>query len=582
MRLVKRTPLTQDGLRYFDLKMPRVHNFVLGNGCVVHNCGTGVGFSVERQFVEKLPKVAESFTRALDVITVPDNKVGWASSFRKLLFLLYLGLIPSWDLSMIRPEGALLKTFGGRASGPEPLNRLFEFSVEMFRNAAGRQLTSLECHDLMCKIADVVVSGGVRRSAMISLSDLTDDLMREAKNGVWWEDNGHRALANNSVAYMDKPDREIFMQEWKTLVDSKAGERGLFNRAGARRQAAKSGRRKYKGVFFGTNPCGEIILRPQGFCNLTEVVCRAEDTVETLKKKITNAVILGCLQSTLTDFRYLRPEWKENAEEERLLGVSLTGIADNPILSTNGPELHRILDLLREHTVTICAIWAAKLGINISAAITCVKPSGTVSQLVGSSSGIHRRYAEFIVRSVRGDRKDPLGQFLKACGVYCEPDVTKPNEVDVFYFPLASPKGSKTRSGAGADALSQLELYLAYRTHWCEHNPSCTIYVRDHEWELVANWVYDHFEDIGGISFLPYSDFVYKQAPYQEISETEYLKLAAEFPVLDWDRLPEFETEDMTTSAKELACSAGVCEFVDMSSIGQTYGSAVEVQSHPC
>lgn len=525
-------------------------------------CGTGVGFSVERQFVGLLPVIAEQFYPTDTVIKVMDNKVGWATAFRQLIALLYGGLVPKWDMSSVRPAGSILKTFGGRASGPEPLDRCFKFTVALFKNAAGRKLTSLECHDLMCMVADCVVSGGVRRSAMISLSNLSDDRMRGAKNGKWWIDNPQRALANNSVSYVDKPEVEIFMREWLTLVESKAGERGVFNREAAQKQAAKSGRRKHKGVNFGTNPCGEIILRPCGFCNLTEVVARPEDTKQTLKHKIRHAVILGCLQSTLTDFRYLRKIWQKNAEEERLLGVSLTGIADSVLLSTNGPELEALLDELREYAISVCKDWAKRLGIKVSVAITCVKPSGTVSQLCGCSSGIHDQWAEWILRAVRGDRKDPLGQFLKAVGVPHEPDVTKPNDVDIFYFPIETPKGSVKRGQR--TAIDQLELYLTYRRHWCEHNPSTTIYVKQSEWIKVAAWVHEHFDEVGGVSFLPYSDMVYTQAPYAEITEAEYQKRKAEFPTIDWSRLPEFEKEDSTTSTKELACSAGVCEMVDL------------------
>jgi ribonucleoside-triphosphate reductase len=529
-------------------------------------CGVGVGFSVERQFVGLMPTIAETFYPTNTVIKVMDSKIGWATSLRQLISLLYGGLIPKWDTSALRPAGAVLKTFGGRASGPEPLERCFRFAVNLFQNAAGRKLNSLECHDLMCTIADCAVSGGVRRSALLSLSNLSDDRMRNAKNGKWWIDSPHRALSNNSVAYTEKPEVEIFMREWLTLVESKAGERGIFNREAAVHQAKKTGRRKYKGINFGVNPCAEIYLRPCGLCNLTEVVARPEDTKQTLKHKIRHAVILGCLQSTLTDFRYLRKIWQKNAEEERLLGVSLTGIADNVLLSTNGPELETLLDELREYALTVCKDWAKRLGINVSVAITCTKPSGTVSQLCGSSSGIHDRWSDYILRAVRGDRKDPLGQFLKASGVPSEPDVTKPNDVDVFYFPLESPKNSLKRGTR--TAVQQLELYLTYLRHWCEHNPSTTIYVKQHEWIQVAAWVYEHFEEIGGVSFLPYSETIYRQPPYAEISEGEYQKRVSEFPTLDWSRLPEFEKEDSTTSAKELACSAGgVCELADFGTV---------------
>jgi ribonucleoside-diphosphate reductase alpha chain len=523
-------------------------------------CGTGVGFSVERQYVNQLPTVAEVFYPCDTIIKVADSKIGWASAFRQLVSLLYGGLIPRWDLSNIRPAGAPLKTFGGRASGPEPLDRLFKFSVMLFQKAAGRKLTSLECHDLMCFVADVVVSGGVRRSAMISLSNLSDERMREAKNGQWWLESKQRALANNSVAYTEKPEIGIFMKEWLTLYQSKSGERGIFNRQAARLHVKKNGRRKWENIDFGVNPCGEIILRPRGFCNLTEVVIRPQDTKATLKRKIRKAVILGTLQSTLTDFRYLRREWQRNAEEERLLGVSLTGIMDNKLMSTNGVELVALLDELREYAISVNKEWAEKLGINPAAAITCIKPSGTVSQLVDSSSGIHSRYAHYILRAVREDRKNPIGAMLKSVGVKNEPDRTKPNDVDVFYFPLESPADSVCRNDLSA--IEQLELYLTYKQHWTEHNPSCTIYVRESEWLKVAAWVYEHFDVIGGVSFLPMSDHVYEQAPYTDLTEEQYREMKASFPEIDWSVLPAFEKEDQTTATKELACSAGVCELV--------------------
>lgn len=535
-------------------------------------CGTGVGFSVERQFVTEMPIVAENFFPTDTTIKVMDSKIGWATGFRQLIQLLYGGLIPKWDLSSIRPAGAPLKTFGGRASGPDPLNKLFLFTVELFRAAAGRKLNSLECHDLMCMIADVVVSGGVRRSAMLSLSNLSDDRMRNAKNGRWYDETHQdaapwRALANNSVAYTEKPELLTFMREWATLYESKSGERGLFNRIAAHNQAKKNGRRKWAverdgksyPIDFGTNPCGEIILRPQGFCNLTEIVCRPGDTKESLKKKVRIAVILGTLQSTLTDFRYLRAIWKKNAEDERLLGVSMTGIKDVPMLSTPGPELDALLDELREYAISVNKRWAAKLGINPSVAITCNKPSGTVSQLVNSSSGIHDRWSDFIDKTIREDAKSPIATFLKTVGVPWEPEARKPNDVVVFHFPIETPKESVKRNDR--TAIQQLELYLCYKQHWTEHNPSCTIHVREQEWLDVAAWVWKHFNEIGGISFLPHSDHIYKQAPYTEIDESTYLKMKENFPVIDWEKLKDFEKEDLTTSAKELACSAGVCEI---------------------
>src|SRR5208337_1576062 len=461
----------------------------------------------------------------------------WASSFRQLISLLYGGLIPSWDLSAVRPAGAILKTFGGRASGPEPLDRLFKFAVKLFQNAAGRKLNSLECHDLMCMIADVVVCGGVRRSAMISLSNLSDDRMRNAKNGRWYDDDATpwRRLANNSVAYTEKPDIEIIMKEFLTLIESKSGERGLFNREGARKHAAKNGRRAVKdekGVYydFGLNPCAEILLRPKGFCNLTEVVCRPYDTKQTIKEKIRRAVILGCLQSTLTEFRYLRKEWQKNAEEERLLGVSLTGIMDNQMMSTNGPELAKMLDEFREYSIEVATEWAGKLGISVPTAITCVKPSGTVSQLANCSPGIHSRYSHWILRGTQEDRKSPINAFLKQIGIPSEPELNKPNDSDIFFFPLVSPETSVCRNDR--TAIEQLEIYLTYKLHWTEHNPSCTIYVREKEWTDVLAWVYKHFDIIGGISFQPHNNGIYRQAPYTEIAETEYLKFKEKQPAI--------------------------------------------------
>ena len=522
-------------------------------------CGVGVGFSVERQYVNQLPIVAENFYNEDTTIKVRDSKIGWATSFRQLIALLYGGLIPKWDLSAVRPAGSLLKTFGGRASGPEPLERLFKFSVQLFRGAAGRKLTSLECHDLLCMVADIVVSGGVRRSAMISLSNLSDDRMRNAKTGQWGLENSQRALANNSAVYTEKPEMAMFIREWLSLYESRSGERGIFNRDAAIKHSAANTRRKWKDIEFGVNPCGEIILRSKGLCNLTEVIVRPGDTHDTLKEKVRKATILGTLQSTLIEFRYLRKEWQKNAEEERLLGVSLSGIMDNKLTSTNGPDLAALLDEFRLYAVKVNAKWAAKLGISPSVAVTCVKPSGTVSQLVNCSPGLHTRWAEWFSRAVREDRKNPIGAFLKACGVPNEPEASKPDDVDVFYFPMASPKGSITRDAL--TAIQQLELYLTYRQHWTEHNPSCTIYVKDHEWLDVAAWVFKHFDDIGGVAFLPHTNHIYKQAPYAEITEEEYKELAAKMPTIDWAKLSEYEKDDHTTAMKEIACSNGSCDL---------------------
>jgi len=523
-------------------------------------CGTGVGFSVERQYINHLPTVAEEFFPSNTVIKVRDSRIGWAAGLKELISLLYGGMIPKWDLSLLRPAGAVLKTFGGRSSGPGPLDDLFNFVVYTFQKSAGRKLTSIECHDILCKIADVVVMGGVRRSAMISLSNLSDDRMREAKTGKWWDDFPYRELANNSAVFTDKPDMGIFLKEWTSLYDSKSGERGIYNREAATLQAGKNGRRDIKDIEFGTNPCGEILLRSCQFCNLSEVVVRADDDLESLKRKVRLASIIGTLQSTVTDFRYLRPIWKKNCEAERLLGVSLTGIMDNKV-TCSSKDLAETLDALKKVSINTNKKWAEYLGINQSAAITCVKPSGTVSQLMGCSSGIHPSYSQYYLRAVRNDSKDPVSTLLKAAGVPNEPGLSKTQEIDVFYFPVKSAKSSVIRTEISA--LEQLELYLTYREHWCEHNPSCTIYVRGNEWLDVAAWVYRNFDKIGGISFLPYSDMdhTYKQAPYRELTETEYNQRVSEMPKIDWTKLQEYEKIDTTSASHEPACSSGQCDL---------------------
>jgi ribonucleoside-diphosphate reductase alpha chain len=525
-------------------------------------CGTGVGFSVERQYVSKLPEVPDQLFTSEDVIVVHDSKEGWAKAFRKLVAMLYAGEIPTWDTSKVRKAGAKLKTFGGRASGPGPLEDLFRFTVAMFKGAQGRKLSSIECHDLMCKIGEVVVVGGVRRSAMISLSNLSDDRMRHAKSGNWWEGQGQRALANNSVAYTEKPDMETFMREWLSLVESKSGERGIFSRPASKKQAAKGGRRN-PDFEFGTNPCSEIILRPYQFCNLTEVVVRATDTLEDLERKVKLATILGTIQSTYTHFPYLRKVWQKNTEEERLLGVSLTGIMDNKLLGPTNAGLDKTLKRMKDVAVATNAEWAERLGIPASAAITCVKPSGTVSQLVDSASGIHARHSAYYIRTVRGDNKDPLTQFMKDQGIPNEPCVMKPETTTVFSFPQKSPEGAITRNDM--TAIEQLSLWLTYQRNWCEHKPSVTITVRDHEWMEVGAWVYKHFDEVSGVSFLPHSDHTYQQAPYQEVSEREYLDALALMPErIDWTKLSDYEKEDMTKSSQTFACSSGVCEIVDL------------------
>lgn len=522
-------------------------------------CGTGVGFSVERNFINKLPTIAESFHKTDSVIVVSDSKIGWASAFRELIAMLYAGKIPQWDISRIRPSGARLKTFGGRASGPEPLIDLFNFCVEVFQKAKGRQLTSIECHDVVCKIADIVVVGGVRRSALISLSNLSDQRMARAKAGDWWRNEGHRRLANNSVAYTEKPDFESFLSEMQTMYESKAGERGIFSRVAAQKIAGRNGRRDPE-QDFGTNPCSEIILRSNQFCNLSEIVVRENDTLDTLKEKAEIASIIGTLQATLTDFRYLRNCWKRNTEEEALLGVSMTGIMDHYLLSKGGSkDLSKWLEEVRDVCVATNKKWSEKLGINQSAAITCVKPSGTVSQLVDSASGIHPRFSKHYIRRVRSDKKDPLAIFMESRGFPVEQDVMSPTS-SVFSFPVKAPKKSVTVSEVGA--MQQLELWKAYQNHWCEHKPSITVYYTDSEFLQIAQWIWDNFDLCSGISLLPYSDHVYQQAPYEEIDEAKYKELLSTVPDVNWEGLGEFEEEDNTTGSQELACVGGACEIV--------------------
>ena len=542
--------LPVDSLRSFDEAM-----YIL-------MCGTGVGFSVERKYVEQLPVVAEEFTRSTSTIRVADSKEGWSRAFRELLALLCNGQIPEWDTSRVRPAGARLRTFGGRASGPEPLVDLFEFCIRIFQGAAGRRLSTLECHDIMCKVGDVVVVGGVRRSAMISLSDVTDDRLRHAKTGAWWERDGHRRLANNSAVYRDRrPDMELFFNEFKALYDSKAGERGIFSRYACQRIAGRNNRRNTEHEF-GTNPCSEIILRPFEFCNLTEVVVRDGDTLPSLERKVRQATILGTIQSTFTNFKYLRKIWKDNCDEERLLGVSLTGICDNLSLLSDPAVLTRLRDVAIETNKE----WADRLGIPASAAITCVKPSGTVSQLVNSASGMHCRHSPFYLRTVRADNKDPMTEFLKDQGVYNEPDIRAAQTTTVFYFPQMAPREAVVREGF--TALDQLELWNHLQEYWCEHKPSCTVNVKDDEWFAVGDFVYKNFDKMSGISFLPHDGGTYQQAPYQEITAEEYEDWVRKSPTsIDWDRLQDFEKVDTTTGSQELACTGGVCEVINIGGI---------------
>lgn len=537
-----------DDVRSFDETM-----YILMNG-------TGVGYSVERQYIQKLPEVSETFHDTETVIKVADSKQGWASSLRQLISLLYSGQIPSWDVSGVRLAGARLKTFGGRASGPGPLVDLFNFAVTLFKRAAGRKLTSVECSDLVCKIAEVVVVGGVRRSALICLSNLTDERMRNYKSGQWWVDDKQRALANISAAYTEQPDMGIFMKEWQALYDSKSGERGIYNRVSSRKQAEATGRRESTHEF-GTNPCGEIILRPFQFCNLSEVVVRESDTFDSLKRKVELATIIGTFQSTLVDFKYIRKQWINNCAEERLLGVSLTGIMDHGPLSGKSAsiDLKEWLENLKHHAVDTNRDWAGRIGINPSTAITTVKPSGTVSQLVDSASGIHPRHSPYYIRTVRSDYKDPLAIFLKEKGVPVEQDVTNSSNL-VFGFPIQAPPQAVFRKNISA--IHQLEHYLIFKKHWCEHNPSITVYVKEEEWMDVGAWVFKNMEDIGGVSFLPFSDHVYQQAPYQDIDEATYLKLEQAFPKIDWAEFDRYEVDDTVINYSEFACVNGACEIV--------------------
>ena len=562
--------LDRDNMAGFNCSYVAVDNIrVFDEILYVLMCGTGVGFSVERQSVSKLPEVAEEFHETDTTIIVKDSKIGWAKAFRELVSLLYSGQVPSWDISNLRKKGARLKTFGGRSSGADPLVALFNFTVACFKGAAGRKLTSLECHDIVCKIAEIVVVGGVRRSALISLSNLSDDRMRHAKSGNWWETDTQRALANNSAVYNDKPDYETFLEEWVSLYKSKAGERGIFSRTAAKKQSARHGRRDID-YDFGTNPCSEIILRSAQVCNLSEVVVRSGDTLDDLKRKVKVATILGTLQSSLTDFRYVRSIWKKNTQEEALLGVSMTGIMDHSVLSgkqttgtwfdhPNQSELPLVLEKLKAVAVETNKTWAAELGLNQSTAITAVKPSGTVSQLVDSASGIHARFSDQYIRRVRSDGKDPISDFLKDAGVPWERDVMNEDNY-VFSFPIQAPHGSTCVDELNVQ--QQLDLWEIYQNHWCEHKPSVTIYYSDAEFLAAGQWLWDRLDSCSGISFLPRTDHVYQQAPYEAIDEETYKKLKLDMPSeIDWDRLGEFEKEDTTTGTQELACVAGQCEI---------------------
>ncbi len=551
---LKRDNVAGFNCSYLQIDHPRAFDELM----YVLMCGTGVGFSVERNFINKLPEVAETFHKTNSIIIVSDSKLGWASAFRELIAMLYAGKIPKWDMGRIRPAGAKLKTFGGRASGPDPLNDLFNFCVGIFSKAAGRKLNSLECHDVCCKIADIVVVGGVRRSALISLSNLSDPRMSKAKTGQWWMDEGQRRLANNSVAYTEKPDFEAFLTEMQNLYESKSGERGIFSRFAAQKIAERNGRRDHE-QDFGTNPCSEIILRSNEFCNLSEVVVREKDSLDTLKRKVRIATIIGTLQATLTEFRYLRVRWKRNTEEECLLGVSLTGIMDHAVLSTPGPKLEKWLTEMKNVAIETNKELASKLEINQSAAITCVKPSGTVSQLVNSASGIHPRFSKYYIRRVRSDKKDPLAQYMLAASFPAEQDAMNPTTL-VFSFPVKAPETSVVVEQVGA--MQQLKLWKTYQDFWCEHKPSVTVYYTDNEFLQIAQWIWENFNSVSGISLLPVSDHVYQQAPYEAVEKEEYEEFLDKMPKdINWKDLANFEQEDNTTGSQELACVGGVCEI---------------------
>ena len=521
-------------------------------------CGTGVGFSVEQQYVSKLPEVPDQLFPSQTSIMVSDSKEGWAKSLRQLIALLYSGEIPKYDVSKVRPAGARLKTFGGRASGAQPLEDLFKFVISKFKAASGRKLSSLECHDILCKIGEVVVVGGVRRSAMISLSDLTDDKMAHAKAGNWWDGQGQRALANNSATYEETPAIGQFMREWTSIYESHSGERGIFNREASQKQAAKNGRRDAS-YEFGTNPCSEIILRPYQFCNLSSCIIRSTDTEADILNKVRLATILGTFQASLTNFPYLRKIWQKNTEEEALLGVSMTGILDNHLLNDpDDEELPRLLEKLRDAAVATNAEFAAAIGINQSVAVTAIKPEGTVSQLCSTASGIHPQHSQYYIRRVRADNKDPLTQFMLKSGFIGEPCVMKPESTTVFSFPVAVAEGALLREDL--TAVEHLRLWLIYQRHYCEHKPSVTISVLENEWMEVGAWVYKHFDEVTGVSFLPMDGGTYRQAPYEECTEEDYKKLLGQQPTgIDWDNFQEYD--DNVEGAQMLSCTAGGCSI---------------------
>jgi ribonucleoside-diphosphate reductase alpha chain len=547
--------LERDNVALFNCSyIPCDHPRAFDEAMYILMCGTGVGFTVERQDISKLPAVSDEMHDTDTTIVVEDSKLGWAKAFKELISMLYAGQVPKWNVDKVRPAGARLKVFGGRASGPEPLVSLFRFCVKTFKGAVGRKLTSIECHDIMCKIGETVVVGGVRRSALISLSNLSDDRMRNAKSGAWWENNPQRSLANNSVCYTEKPDMLAFMKEWQAMYESQSGERGIFNRIAAKKQAGKNGRRDTNHDF-GTNPCSEIILRPYQFCNLTEVVCRADDTLESLKRKVELATILGTIQATFTEFRYLRSIWKRNTEEEALLGVSFTGLMDSPLKDMYYESADQ-LESLKQHAVEVNKLWAERLGINQSTAITCVKPSGTVSQLVDSASGLHPRFSDFYIRRVRNSINDPLTQFLASQGVPWEMDKVSPNTA-VFSFPQKSPDGAVCKDGL--TAIQQMEYWKHIQDNWCEHKPSITVYYGADEYMELGAWVWEHFDEVSGVAFLPRLEHTYEQAPYEEITKEQYEELRSSMPTIDWSQFTE--AEDNTEGSQTLACFGSSCEI---------------------
>ena len=515
-------------------------------------CGTGFGFSVEAEEVDKLPEIPEIKSgQGLPKILIEDSKNGWADSVKTLMGSLYEGQNVYFDYSAIRPEGARLLTMGGRASGPQPLVKLHDFIREIMHNAQGRKLTTIEAHDICNQIAEIVVVGGVRRSSQISLSDLDDQDMRHAKE---WPFPIKRAMANNSAVFREKPSAADFLVEWGALAKSGTGERGIFNLQAAQNKAPA---RRYAPKIQGTNPCGEIMLRDMQFCNLSEVVVREDDDLDSLLDKVETATWLGVIQSSFTDFPYLRKEWKKNCDVEALLGVSLTGQMDNhPVLTSEA------LKALKSRVLRIARKASGILGTKMPAATTCVKPSGTVSQLVDSASGVHPRYSQYYIRRYRIAARDPLFKLMKEAGVPCSPENGQDAETAttwVLEFPVKSPEDCVTRKDV--TALDQLKHYKNLQHNWCEHNASMTVYVRDDEWFEVGNWVYQNWDIINGVSFLPYDGGKYKLAPYEEIDVHTYERLIKEHPLIDYTQLSHYELEDNTQGKSEFACVGDKCEI---------------------